>query len=383
MSGAVGQRRVTTTYISAQQIPVPPSREQHRIVAKIEELFSELDNGVEALTTAREQLKAYRQSVLKYAFEGKLTEKWRARNPDRGQTQAQMKASIQSDARKRYAEAIRAWEAKRKVGHKPGLPTSLEEIDLPDFNELPPLPGGWSYLAFGALAYSIRNGISKKPNEDGPLRIFRISAVRPMAFDMSDYRKIDDEPEYESYRLSRGDVVFTRYNGSRAYVGVAAEFRGDQEFVYPDKLIRCDVQSRLIDPGYIEKAVNCGASRAFVESRIRTTAGQAGISGGDLKVMPVAVCSIEEQREINRILEEQLSSIAQLEGDLESRFSQANALRQSILKQAFSGQLVAQDPTDEPASVLLQRIRTERVKASAKKSERKTRKTKQEKETVA
>lgn len=73
MTGAVGQRRVPAPYLSQQEIPLPPEREQRRIVAKIEELFSELDNGVENLTAAREQLKAYRQSVLKHAFEGKLT----------------------------------------------------------------------------------------------------------------------------------------------------------------------------------------------------------------------------------------------------------------------------------------------------------------------
>jgi len=80
MSGAVGQRRVTTPYLAACKIPLPPLPEQHRIVAKIEELFSELDKGIESLKTAREQLKVYRQALLKHAFEGKLTEKWREEN---------------------------------------------------------------------------------------------------------------------------------------------------------------------------------------------------------------------------------------------------------------------------------------------------------------
>lgn len=77
MTGAVGQRRVPTTYVAEHQMHLPPSGEQRRIVAKIEELFSELHKGVESLTTARQQLKAYRQSVLKHAFEGKLTADWR------------------------------------------------------------------------------------------------------------------------------------------------------------------------------------------------------------------------------------------------------------------------------------------------------------------
>jgi type I restriction enzyme, S subunit len=367
----------------ALPIPVAPYREQRRIVAKIEELFSELDKGVEAMSTAREQLKVFRQSILKHAFEGKLTEEWRNRNLRKVQTPSEQLASIHADAQERFTQAIREWESHGRKGTRPTIPTSLEELELPDFRTLPTLPQGWSYLPFGALAYSIRNGISKKPNETGMLRIFRISAVRPMAFDMSDFRHIDDNPEYRGYRLKRGDVVFTRYNGSRAYVGVAAEFRSEEEFVYPDKLIRCDVQSRFIDPGYIEKSVNCGASRAFIESRIRTTAGQAGISGADLKVMPVAVCSIGEQREINQLLEVHLSCITQLEAEIESRLAQAEALRQSIFKRAFSGRLVAHDPADEPASELVKRILAERDKARANKPERKKKKIRKQKETAA
>jgi type I restriction enzyme S subunit len=189
-----------------------------------------------------------------------------------------------------------------------------------------------------------------------------------MAFDMSDFRHLDDDAEYHDYRLQHGDIVFTRYNGSRNYVGVAALYRSDEEFVYPDKLIRCDVLLPLIDAGYIEKAVNCGASRAFIESRIRTTAGQAGISGADLKAMPVPICSVEEQKAINEIVEDQLSGLVRLEAEVESRLAQAEALRQSILKKAFSGRLVAQDPTDELASALLERIRAERNGAPAKRT---------------
>ncbi len=354
------QGNVNATTLSSLEIPVCPLNEQLRIVAKIEELFSKLDKGVEALTTAREQLKAYRQSVLKYAFAGYLTVGWRARHPEKARTRAQYVASIRSAKDARFAETVRAWQANGKKGAKPPRPMSDSELESLDFRELPPLPLGWAYVPFTAIAYSIRNGISKKPNETGALRIFRISAVRPMAFDLSDFRLIDADPEFESYRLQRGDVVFTRYNGSRAYVGVAALYRGDEGFVYPDKLIRCDVGSPLIDAGYIEKAVNCGRSRAFIEGRIRTTAGQSGISGADLKAMPVPICPIEEQMRINEVVEAQFSGIAQVDKEIEFRLTQAEALRQTILKKAFAGQLVAQEPKDEPAGVLLERIRAER-----------------------
>jgi type I restriction enzyme S subunit len=368
LSKGATQLNISQSVLKDYPFLLAPLAEQRRIVDKIEELFSELDKGVEALSTAREQLKAYRQSVLKHAFEGKLTESWRSRHPEKALAPAERLACIRAAAKARFEKSIRVWEANSKKGPKPPTPTSYGERELPDFRSLPSLPQGWAYVPFSELAYSIRNGISKKPNETGSLRIFRISAVRPMAFDMSDFRHLDDDAEYHDYRLQHGDIVFTRYNGSRNYVGVAALYRSDEEFVYPDKLIRCDVLLPLTDAGYIEKAVNCGASRAFIESRIRTTAGQAGISGADLKAMPVPICSVEEQKAINEIVEDQLSGLVRLEAEVESRLAQAEALRQSILKKAFSGRLVAQDPTDELASALLERIRAERNGAPAKRT---------------
>jgi type I restriction enzyme S subunit len=69
----VTQVNLNTKIVSEFDLLLPPAEEQHQIVAKIEELFSELDNGIESLKKAREQLKTYRQAVLKYAFEGELT----------------------------------------------------------------------------------------------------------------------------------------------------------------------------------------------------------------------------------------------------------------------------------------------------------------------
>lgn len=81
---------INKQYIEEVRFGLPPLNEQHRIVAKIEELFSELDKGVESLKQAREQLKVYRQALLKHAFEGKLTEQWRKENADKLETAEQL-----------------------------------------------------------------------------------------------------------------------------------------------------------------------------------------------------------------------------------------------------------------------------------------------------
>ncbi|MCD6047074.1 MAG: hypothetical protein K0S08_721 [Gammaproteobacteria bacterium] len=365
-----GTTRLKLNQAALKTIPVvfPPLNEQKRIVAKIEELFSELDNGIAALKTAREQLKVYRQAVLKHAFEGKLTAKWREENADKLETPEQLLARIQKERNARYQQqleewkaAMQEWEAKGRAGKKPCKPNKPTEIRELQNDILPPLPKGWCWVEYDGICEQIRNGISAKPCGEAGAKIFRISAVRPMEFNLEDIRYLKNEDgQFDKYFLGKGDLVFTRYNGTRDYVGVCAEYHGDGTHLYPDKLIQTRVAVKFISPSYLEKAINCGGSRRYIELRIRTTAGQAGISGEDIKSMPIPVCSAEEQKIIEEHIAEQLSHIASMNAEIGSGIVRAEILRQSILKKAFSGQLVPQDPNDEPASELLSQIRAKK-----------------------
>ena len=361
------RQRVNLTIVRDIKISLPPLAEQHRIVAKIEELFSELDQGVASLKTAREQLKVYRQSLLKNAFEGKLTAAWRAAHRDQLETAAALQQRIARERQARYQQQLVDWHAAGQSGPKPKPPKPLPPLTAEELAELPELPAGWGWMKYGDLCSLVRNGISAKPEGDSGTPIFRISAVRPMFFDMADIRHIDNSGgEFDSYGLQRGDIIFTRYNGSRQYVGVCAEYRSDEKRFFPDKLVQTRVSSRLLLTSFLEKALNSGASRGFVESKIRTTAGQSGVSGEDIKNIPVPVCCFEEQLEIVQELESKLSEADQLDQTLATALQQADALRQSILKKAFCGQLVKQDKNEEPATALLERIRAERTASPAK-----------------
>ena len=376
VSKGTAQPGANASILSTLLLSISPLNEQERIVEKIEELFSDLDQGIESLRTAQKQLKVYRQVVLKWAFEGKLTEKWRSQVQQEKldiKTGEELLAQIKTERESRYQqqlveweEAVQQWEA-GKQGKKPTKPQKLKAlpplIDA-ELAELPQLPNGWKWIRYGAMCLQVRNGVSEKPNSECGEKIFRISAVRPFFIDLQDFRYIDNtDSQYNDFLLEKSDILFTRYNGSRKYVGVCAKFSSNERFLYPDKLIKTKLVSHeLTLPDYIVFAANVGGSRAYIDKRIRTTAGQSGVSGEDIKSTPLPICSVEEQEQIVQKIESRLSICDQLEATILENLQKAEALRQSILKQAFEGKLVPQDPNDEPAEKLLERIKQEKIK---------------------
>lgn len=267
------------------ELVLPPLPTQQAIVAKIEELFSELDNGIANLTAAQQQLDTYRQSVLKWAFEGRLT------NDD------------------------------------------VQDGELPE---------GWEWVKLDDLCESVRNGYSKKPDDVGDKRILRISSVRPLDLNTNDYRLLlEDLGEKEL--IKENDLLFTRYNGSRDYVGVCAMVpKLTTNYYYPDKLIRCRLlKNDTIHAKYIMYAVNQGLPRKYIVSRIKTTAGQSGISGTEIKKTKIPICSLKEQEQVVQEIESRLSVADKLQETITESLNKATSLRQSILKQAFEGKLVA------------------------------------------
>jgi len=243
----------------------------------------------------------------------------------------------------------------------------------PDTTGLPELPQGWVWASVDQLSESVRNGISKTPNVDGRgFPIFKINAVRPMAVNFDAIKHIElDESEAADYWVEVGDVLATRYNGSVDLLGVFGMVKTvPQRTLYPDKLIRMKPLLGVRLGAWMEVCGNVGVSRSHLVSRVKTTAGQTGISGEDLKKTPIPLPPFTEQEVALANLDDRLQSIKELEVPTELTLKQSTAQRKSILQAAFSGQLVPQDPADEPASALLARIRAERAGREAAKNPR-------------
>ena len=351
MAGTAGQLRVPPSFLSDSPFPLPPLPEQRRIVAEIEKQFTRLDAAVAALRRTQANLKRYRASVLRAACSGELvsTEAELARAEGREYEPADVLLE------RILAERRARWESQEKRRGK------YKEPAAPDTSDLPTLPEGWVWAVFDQVITTLRNGYSKKPEGSEGLAILRISAVRPMIVDVHDIRWVNSAEDLSAFLVDAGDLLFTRYNGSPSLVGVCGVVpQLNQKTLHPDKLIRAVLLENGALPEFVQIAANSGHSRVFLSGRVRTTAGQAGVSGTDVKQMPVPLPPLAEQRRIVAEVERRLSVIQQTEAAVEASRQRAERLRQSILKRAFAGELAPQDPDDEPASVLLERIRAQR-----------------------
>ena len=355
--------------VLSQEISLPPLHEQRRIVAEIEKQFTRLDASVDGLKRAQANLKRYRASVLKSACQGKLvpTEAELARAEGRDYEPADRLLE------RILAERRAQWESQKNRRGK------YKEPVAPDMSELPELPKGWVWSKLDQIITLLRNGYSKRPKGTRGTAILRISAVRPISVDTNDIRWVESSEDLSRYLIQPDDILFTRYNGNPSLVGVCGVVPSlVRPTLHPDKLIRAKlVDNRNTLPGFIQIVANSGTSRKFLEQRVRTTAGQSGVSGSDVKEIPTRLPPLAEQYRIVAEVERHLSVIQKAEAAVDTGLKRAERLRQSILKQAFSGKLVPQDPDDEPASVLLERIRAEREAAEAEaKAQRKPRRRK-------
>lgn len=366
--GGAGLAHITKGKFEASMLPVPPLNEQKRIVEKIEELFSELDAGEESLRRARRQLGVYRQSLLKQAFEGKLTAKWREEHPELLETPEQLIERVRSDREAEYQKQLIEWngglqnrKSSGKKLTKPSEPKAPTLLSADVLAELPVLPSSWAWIPFEVMCDVVRGGSPRPAGDvryyDGEIPFLKVADLTRVDGPYVDrFTSTIKEAGLQKTRFVEPPVLMISNSGATLGVPricrIAATFNdGVAAFLNLNR------ESHLYFYYF-------WTSKTEALRNIDQGAAQPNLNTDLLKSYPVPLPSLPEQQEIVRLLDEQFSVIEENEREIDAALKRSEALRQSILKKAFTGQLVPQDPSDEPASVLLERIRAEWGKAT-------------------
>ena len=374
-------KELSGSAFAALPIPIAPTNEQRRIVGRIEALFDEIDRGIESLRAAKSTIALYRQSLLKSAFEGRLTADWRAQNSDKLERPDALLARAEYErnewhriAFEKWTQKVEAWQSAGAEGPKPrrpegNLPTAA--LAPEERAVLPRIPQEWMFLRLSDIA-AVGSGMSvskaRKPEAPVDVPYLRVANVQRGFLDLDEIKTMQIErSQAASLTLRRWDVLFNE-GGDRDKLG-----RG---WVWECQIPHCITQNHVFRASpfrhdldwskYISQWGN-SFGRDYFERSGKQTTNLASINKTVLKALPIPYCSVSEQAEIVRILDARLQSADVLDAEIDVSLTRAEALRQSILKKAFTGDLVSQDPTDEPAAALLTQVRAERAEGLARR----------------
>jgi type I restriction enzyme S subunit len=383
-------KRYWISVYANKKILLPPLAEQRAILEKIEALFSDLDNGIANFKKAQEQLKIYRQAVLKKAFEGELTKEWREKQthlPTAGELLKQIKEERQNHYNQQiedWKKTVKEWEKNGKLYDKPRKPTMAKEFPPPNKSEINELPKDWMWVNWNDIL-DYNDGAFKR----GPFG----SSLTKSIFVNSGYKvyeqycPINDDCSFERYYITtekfkelisfsvkQGDFLISCSGVTLGRITqVPEKFK---EGVINQALLRLRLNKDFIDDDFFKFYFR---SPFFQKQIFDNSTGSAipNIKGvNELKAIPVPLLTKVEQKQIIHEIEFRLSVCDKMEQSITESIEKAEALRQSILKKAFEGKLLSeaeiaqckQAADYEPASELLKKIKAEKL---AKEQERK------------
>lgn len=338
--------------IKLQLAPLP---EQRAIVAKIEELFSELDSGIASLKKAKDQLEVYRQAVLKAAFEGKLTREWRKEN----------------QYTEKYVEEIR-----HKIyefnSNKEGqdIPRRLPTIS---FEKLPSSPFGWEWIEAHKVCQSVRDGTHDTPRyvkEGIPLITSKNLKKGNIDFENINYISLTDHKEISNRsKVEKNDILF----GMIGTIGNPVIVKENNLFSVKNVGL-FKKNEDLINPRYLYHYLSSWfVEKIMLDQELIRGTTQKFVALGGLRMLPIPLPSLKEQEEIIKEIESRLSVCENIEATIEEALEKAEALGQSILKKAFEGKLLSNEELEacrresdwEPAEDLLKRIKEDKKGAKS------------------
>ena len=372
------RKRISRGNLSTLSIPVPPRAEQTRIVAKLEELLSDLDAGVAELKAAQKKLVQYRQSLLKAAVEGALTAPWRAAQAKQkatSETGAQLLARILCERRKRWEAKQLARFAEQGKAPPKDWQSKYPEPVAPDTTDLAQLPEGWVWASAEQLCDFITKGTTP-PKEldsggDKTVPFLRVT-------NLTDRGELDlTDKVFVSKATHEGFLARSIVYPDDVLMNIVGPPLG-QVSVVPNTFAEWNINQAIaifravngVLPGFVACYLLSPIAQQWLKARSKTTAGQTNLTLEVCRGLPFPLPSENEQKALLMSLDSAMEAIASQGIAIESSLKQSAAQRKNILKAAFSGQLVPQDPADEPASALLARIRAAREAAVQKPKSR-------------
>ncbi|MEW6573874.1 MAG: restriction endonuclease subunit S [Bacillota bacterium] len=347
------QGGINSSFASNVEVPLAPVNEQHRILAKLEKLLTKVDNCKERLDRIPVILKRFRQSVLAAACSGRLTADWREKNPD-VEPASELLRRIKKE---RMKQQCRENNVKARV--------DVKYTAKRDAQDLPVIPISWAYTYLGNIIFSFQYGTSEKSDYSFEgIPVLRIPNLVSMGIDLRDLKYLKRNDIDDNHKVRNGDLLIVRSNGSRELIGKSALVQNlTGKMAFASYLIR--LRPLVVLSEYVLLLLNTEYIKSQFFSKAKSTAGINNINTKELSSTIIPLPPLEEQLEIVRRVEALFKIADQVEARYEKAKAYVDRLTQAIFAKAFRGELVPQDPDDEPASVLLERIREERARREA------------------
>lgn len=345
MKGSVGQKRVPKDFVLTYPFPLAPLNEQKRIAAKLNHIMSKIDGVKDRLDRIPKIIKRFRQSVLTAAVTGKLTEKWREENANLYSARNDIQKILQKKEQLLRNNRIKQAKLENTVGNKKIIEVltetwKSEKIDnlflIIDYRGKTPKKASFGKKLI--TAKNIRMGyLSDEPNEYVSEKTYKEWMTRGFP--------------------NKGDIFFVTEGATMGYTAIntlVEEFALAQRTLTLRPFISLDTRFFLF-------VIMSQLFQKLIQDNASGTAA-TGIKGAKFRNLIIPFPPLSEQRDIVR----QVNILFALADKLEAHYNKAkdklNRLPKSVLAQAFRGEMVTQDPSDEPAEKLLKRIKEEKTR---------------------
>ena len=330
-TSSITVKHLSSRTIGQIPIPLPPVSQQRRIVDALEDHLSRLDAGEANLRASGKKAAALRSRAVEATLETSF-------------------GHDQGAARQRLGRIVELRETLVRQRRKVATPPAYQ-LDLPD---------GWVTASVDQLCYQIQYGTSTKAspaNRGADVAVLRMGNIQDGEIDVGSLKYISaDDPSIGDLLLEPGDLLFNRTN-SAELVGKTAVFTDQlQCATFASYLIRCRTVPG-VSAQWISYIANSSIGRRYIESVMSQQVGQANVNGTKLAAMPVPITGADAEGILVEEISELRRSSARFANEVSDGLTRSRALRRSLLRAAFNGELVDQDPSDEPAEAALERLR--------------------------